>query len=176
MDHPSALGRLFCTLWETQITLLAPEATSAGSKYTLHLTAQIEDFSMGIHCKHIFSKLDLERTYFQIPIAAADLPIIYNAIWVVRILSNVFWFLECITDLPSIHWFCFQRSTLRLRLLGRFAHRIKRRFSKRVAPDDSLDETLRARNKSQPWKMRSWSARNRLPRLQGNITKRVTTG
>ncbi|GFX98949.1 hypothetical protein TNCV_4301251 [Trichonephila clavipes] len=67
---------------------------------------RIEDFNYILKDKKIFSKIDLVKAYYQIPIAEEDKEknCHHHPIWLVRVQYYEFWTKECSFNLPTFHY------------------------------------------------------------------------
>ncbi|GFX77291.1 hypothetical protein TNCV_5064191 [Trichonephila clavipes] len=67
---------------------------------------RIEDFNHILKDKKIFSKIDLVKAYYQIPIAEEDKEknCHHHPIWLVRVQYYEFWTEECSFNLPTFHY------------------------------------------------------------------------
>lgn len=76
----------------------ALNATTIPDRYPL---PHIQNFTAGLHCKNIFSKIDLVKAYYQIPVAKKRHIQNSYSIWSLRISHYAFWFAKCCSNFPA---------------------------------------------------------------------------
>ncbi|KMQ83606.1 gag-pol polyprotein [Lasius niger] len=63
----------------------------------------IQDFTAGLHCKNIFSKIDLVKAYYQVPVAKKTYPKQPLLLHLVSSNFYAFRFAKCCSNFPAPH-------------------------------------------------------------------------